>query len=340
MKLKYKILWIEDNEDIVKDYTGPEIRKFIDDLGFEAIYTHEENGENLERLIQKERYDLILTDWNLGEGYETGEKIIKHIRDGKILTEVLLYSANVSEIKELINNATELIERVSFAVGIENLSMKLKEIILLTVKKVQDVNNMRGLVIAETIDLENMIRDILKNYLIKMDDQSSDPGGSIVSKILIKKFEEYKSGFLELWKVHIDEKRLRHPSIIRLIESNIFTIKNVNDAILSIFKDKIKKINIELQETNNPDKKSKLVKKKERMEQARNNFINFDSEVIQVRNTLAHVKEELNKDGLPELKSVNKAGTTIVFNDAKYKEIRKNLRKHSENLKDIQNNLI
>ena len=343
MKLKYNILWIEDRVDVVDELIGPGIEYFLSDLGFKANITHRENGDELDVLIGKNRYDLILTDLNLGEGYETGEKVIKHIRDGNILTEVLLYSANTSTINEIVKNDKpgKLIERVSFAVGIENLSGKLEEIILLTIKKVQDVNNMRGLVIAETIDLENEIRDILKNYFEKMDDPRLDTGGNtLASKICEKKFEQYKAGFMRLWKVPLDEKALEHPAIIELIENDIFTIKNVNDAILSIFKSRIKEINIELAGSTDPGTKSKLEGRRDATKQVKGNFKDFYSEVIQVRNTLAHVKEEINEEGIPELKSRSKDGKTIVFNDEKYTEIRKNLRKHLDNLKNIQNNLL
>jgi len=149
VNLYYKILWFEDDPQLVQEDIGPDIKKHLDELGFLIDLTHKENGDDLEGVIFQKKYDLILTDLNLGEGHQAGEKLIEYIRTNKILTEVLLYSGNVDGINSIIKTH-DLIERVSFSVGIENLNDKIRQIILLTIKKVQEVNNVRGLVMAET----------------------------------------------------------------------------------------------------------------------------------------------------------------------------------------------
>src|ERR1700761_9517842 len=101
MNLKYKILWFEDDEDVIKVDVGPLINIFLIELGDSPEIADHLNGENLNNLITDRNIDLIVTDLNLGE-YETGEKLIDHIREGNILTEVLLYSANANEINAIV----------------------------------------------------------------------------------------------------------------------------------------------------------------------------------------------------------------------------------------------
>src|ERR1035438_7025699 len=103
MTLKYRILWFEDDEEVVNEQISPSLKDFLIELGFQLEIVHHLNGEQLDELIKDKNYDLIVTDLDLGE-YETGDKLIDQIREGEILTEVLLYSANTTAISNLIVN--------------------------------------------------------------------------------------------------------------------------------------------------------------------------------------------------------------------------------------------
>ena len=123
MNLKYNILWFEDDPDVVQTQVGPEIKTHLEQLGFEYLCTHKEEGENLDVITDDKKFDLILTDLNLEEE-EIGKKIVERIRSDKIYTEVILYSQNANAINKIITDPDHLIERVSFAVGTENLASK------------------------------------------------------------------------------------------------------------------------------------------------------------------------------------------------------------------------
>ena len=348
MRLKYNILWIEDRADLVEDILGPKIKVFLEELGFDTVINLQLNGEKLDVLLRDNKYDLILTDLNLGEGFKTGEKLIEHIRVGNILTEVLLYSENEDTLSRIIEGdknekeapKRKLIERISFALGLKYLQEKVKEIILLTIRKVQDVNNMRGLVIAETIDLENVILGILKNFFEKMDDPSlTETKKKLAKHISEKRLEGFETNLKRFWNASINKDALEHPAIIELIESNIFTFQNAAIAISSLLKEKVKQIDVKINRPKDSELKPKLEREKELTFNLRENFKDFGKEIIDLRNTLAHAKEETNENGVPELKSRKKNGTTITFNEEKYAEIRKNLRRHANNLNEIQKNL-
>lgn len=350
MKLKYNILWIEDNADLVEDLIGPQVKIFLNNLGFDAIIDHRLNGEQLDLILKERKYDLILTDLNLGGGFDTGEEVIKHIRDGMILTEVLLYSENVDTLSRIIEGGEQsdtkgtkkkkLIERVSFSIGLDYLERKMEEIISLTIRKVQDVNNLRGLVIAETIDLENTIRGILKNFFEKTGDPAlSELKSKLAIQLSEDRFNALQNNLLRYWKTTVEGKAAEHPSIIMLIESEIFTFQHAVNAINTLLKKKLGRIKDRLNRKENPELEPGLKDEITQTEQLKKIFNGFVNDIVDLRNTLAHAKEEINENGIPELKSRKKNGMKITFNDDKYAEIRKNLRRHSDNLNKIQNNL-
>lgn len=327
MRLKYKILWFEDDEDVIKEDPGPAIREFLTELGFRLEIVHKFNGEELAELIKDRNYDLIVTDLNLGE-HEAGDKLIEHVRDGLVLTEVLLYSADANGITEIVANKG-WVERASYCAGIGNLKEKLKEIISLTVKKNQDVNNTRGLVIAETIDLEKKIEAILLKYFDAAAELVMDENKKrILEGIHTKKLEKHQSDIEVL-------KAIKFTEIQLLIEKDILTAANSFDAIQSILKGKLKEVNVALSAEMSEDQRADLNEKMEALTVIKDELNNFRDEILKIRNTLAHVKEEVGEDGIPFLSSMNKDGAKIKFDSATYIAIRKNLLKHSNNLDRI-----
>jgi len=328
MNLKYKILWFEDDEEVISKDVGPLITDFLTDLGFSLEIIHKLSGEQLNELIKDRNIDLIVTDLNLGE-HETGEVLIDNIRNGEVLTEVLLYSASAADIKAIIDKK-EWVERASFCVGIANLREKLKGIISLTIKKNQDVNNVRGLVIAATIDLERKIENILLGYFLADAAHILDTSKyNLLQNIHAKKIEKHQEDIKRIKDVAFTEIQL-------LIDNDILTTSNSFDAIHSILKEKRSEVNRTLTAGKlEPEMKLILENRKSEIDSLKKELANFREEVLKIRNTLAHVKEEFDDDGIPFLNSINKEGKPIKFDNAKYIEIRKNLHKHSVNLDKI-----
>lgn len=329
MKLKYRILWFEDDTDYVTEDLGPEIKKFIEDRGFIFDCIHHVTGAPLDELIRSKNFDLIVTDLNLGSS-ETGEKLIDYIRDNKIYTEVLLYSANASELESIINNKG-WVERASFSIGLGNLPQKFKDLIQLTIKKVEDVNNLRGLVISETIDLEKKIEGILMKFFGAVGENGVDEKKKeLLLNIYEKKKERHENELKEVETVDFN-------NLHELIEKDILTAANSYDALQSVLKLKVKEVNAILNSGNplEEEVREKYINHKEELENLKKELSNFRGEVLRIRNTLAHVKEEVGADGIPFLESINREGKKIVFTSEEYIKIRKDLMKHSDNLGKI-----
>lgn len=159
MNLKYKILWVENDEDWVESIEDS-IEDFVEGLGFiyekELLKRREEN-------INYNEYDLILMDLNLADA-PTGDKIIQEIRTKGIYTDVIFYTAGgVDSIKAKIDSLA--LEGVYYSDRGKDIFVgKVQKIISTTIKKVQDLNNLRGLVMAEVSELDSIMDAILADY--------------------------------------------------------------------------------------------------------------------------------------------------------------------------------
>lgn len=333
MRLTYKILWFEDDADIVTKTVGPRIEKYLESLGFECEFQHQLNGKDREQLVKEQNYDLILADLNLEDADLTGEKIIDDIRAYQVLTEVLLYSESDEAINKIVTRTGKVVERISFSAGRNNLQEKIQSIISLGIRKIQDVNNMRGLVIAQTIDLENTMTDMVLNYFSKGQPASTDASKQKIAKdIHDKKLEHHQ-------KKLSDIQGINPPDVQKMMEKSILTAEDTYQAVMRIVKNKIAEIQTSHDKENGASEKQTLKENLDAATALRDVFKDFHAEILELRNVLAHVKEEKETSGIPYLQSIRTTGTPIRFDNAKYSEIRKTLKKHADNLKQMSSNL-
>ena len=300
MSLKYKILWFEDDREIVEDYSE-EIKEYLEDFGFELELIHQESGTRISQLI-KDDFDLILTDLNLGEN-ETGDILIREIRNNNVLTEILFYSGNPEGIKNILQRH-EWVERVSFSVGIEYLVQKIKELIYNTIRKLQDINNMRGLVLAETSQLDVLMEQVINNFISIYDDEVAN--------------EKKK----EIYDKTIDNRRDRIKSIEKLSPFDIDSLYKFLET-----NDKVRAINRLIKFTHNNLKNNLF---------AENTAVlsSYKNDIMDKRNALAHAKQIELENGVNVVQSyVN--GVTLTFDDHSCSKIRKDIKKHELNFMEM-----
>ena len=163
MNLKYRILWIENEEDWVESIED-QIQEYLEDLGF--IYERKLIAKE-EQDISYNDYDLILMDLNLAD-QPNGAELISKIRDLGVYTDVVFYSA--SGIDELRAKGREKeLEGVFYSGRTPDTAFvnRVKAIIDATLKKVQDLNNLRGLVMAEVSELDSRMTSLIEKYFIE-----------------------------------------------------------------------------------------------------------------------------------------------------------------------------
>ena len=314
MKLKYKILWIEDNPKSIRRDKN-KIIEYITDLGFECADTEQEkdivvinNFDEFERKIGYEKtadYDLLLVDLDLGKELtkDEGETIIRKIREEKVYAEIVFYSSQYEALQTKLNE--HFIEGI-FTSSREELADKVESIIDVTIKKVQDVNNLRGLIMAEVAELER----IKERIIIKASPKISE-----------KSIEKY---------------------VLKKIKSSGTSTKNKAERLLSdidtvLFKDLF-------DDTSFIDLDKKLHATGEILEKlsittpiSKDEFIEpYKKNIRDIRNKFAHVEE---CDGVDEDGMACKVIKDIPFTQKKCIEIRKEIKKYKDILTKIEQKL-
>lgn len=178
MNLDYKILWFED---IQSSFNAKKrlVKRIVEDLGFVFPEPRNEiNDDNLD-VIEFQIYDLIIADLNLANG-EKGSTILNAIREKGIYTEVVFYSSQGedyvrNELRNFQIDGAYCADRAD-----DDFIDKVSHVIKTTVKKVQDLNNMRGLIMAETSDIDKTMFEIITKVLER---NTSGIGEKLVASI-------------------------------------------------------------------------------------------------------------------------------------------------------------
>lgn len=295
MRLKYKILWVENDSDWAESIEE-EIKELIEkQYGFDYNKTFAIKQDDA---IMFNNYDLILMDLNL-ESEPTGDVLIKNIRNREIYTDVIFYSADgLQKIKQKAHDLD--LEGVYFASRDKDLFIKkVNSVIKTTIHKVQDLNNLRGLVMAEVSELDVLMSDIINKYYVL--------SASAEKTLLFHK--------------HITKSQEQR------IKSLLTGCANENKICCHIWKKlSIDKIIPNLESYSMAKAVNYVIPPDFYMPQKANFLEDYKAEIISVRNQLAHCKSE-EADGKEILKT-RKGDAT--FKDDDFKRIRLNIRKYSD----------
>ena len=165
MKLDFKILWVEDNPDVVVE-DEKALRELLHYHGFEAIFKQINGYNEVHSLMQGftdgvDDFDLILVDLDLGESGGDGGNAAKEIREHFRHREMVFYTGNSNDkLKEAaIEND---IQGVYYAQRSE-LSEEAGAVIENMLRKIVDLSHMRGIVMAETSELDHYLECSLEN---------------------------------------------------------------------------------------------------------------------------------------------------------------------------------
>lgn len=162
MNLSYRILWIEDSTDFIESFDTEAMGAYVVEQGFEPIIEIRTTPEQISAEVDGTQYDLLIIDYNIAEGDVHGSDVIRQIRDKNCLTEVIFYSQNaVSQLRKIA--ADEELEGVFFSGrNRDQLLGKINSVFDLTVKKVVDVENMRGIVMSGVAELDHLVTDVIR----------------------------------------------------------------------------------------------------------------------------------------------------------------------------------
>lgn len=300
MKLNYYILWVEDDNSWYET-TAELFKETVEDHGFHIVIERKKKFDDVvEELVANglRKYDIFLIDFKLRNSKD-GDSIIDFLRDKNIYADIIFYSSDKQSIIDSIRE--HLFEGVyhSDRNGIEN---KFEKVFLTTIKKIEEINSMRGLIVGETSDLDAMIEerllrcaqlDIIKNFDF----------AKFVEKEIIENTKQkaqtlqsgYEQGGILALLPHIDAIKK-----LKLLRGILKSNKEHHEYIPRFI------------ELNAP----------------------YQTEVIEVRNKFAHSKVISNEDGKEFLKA-QMGDKHFEFHEETFKLIRTNLKKHRESLIEL-----
>lgn len=287
MRLEYCILWFENDEEFVELERG-DIEDYLRDLWFAPRVIQRRDDKNLKRVLKDNDVNLILVDYDLKEA-GMGDRLIDAIRKADVYQEIVFYS----QIRSFRSKIKPQLQGVYYATG-GNLLEKTKTVIDLTIKKNQDISNVRGLFIAEAIDMAGQMEEILAKIL----------------KISGRRRRRFFTGYM-----------LRSDN---MADATKFKI------IKHFLKEQEEKLKAIIQKLPAGSQKSNLQQVASSINTITNKLGKFQTQVIEVRDSLAHVKPSPKKKNTLLCKDREE-----LFNEEKCKETRKSFLEHSENLRQL-----
>jgi hypothetical protein len=172
---------------------------------------------------------------------------------------------------------------------------KTRNVINRTVRKQQEPNNMRGVIIAEAVDIEGKMENLI---LIAL-------GPDAERKNVIKKIMDP--------------------------EWHILNFQNKYDLVNKICKERIKALRVS-RNTATPTRRTEIDTLMSEISLRKQAFVDAKEEVIEIRNVMAHAAEDPNTGCLV---SYVRRNSPITVDDGFCKKTRKDLQKHSKNLDEL-----
>ena len=191
MKITYSILWFDDTDEYYESLDLDGLKEKIESWGFDPIISLASDPDDFMSHAPFHDIDLIVVDYNLEE-YGHGEEFIKKIRDHDVYTEVIFYSANPAAqlwaaIKEKMLEGVFVANRGGEITKIEKVAEQ-------SVRKMLDLENVRGIVMAEVGNIDHKLENIIHASITKLDDTEQ-------SKI----YEKYKARIIDYSQSTIDK---------------------------------------------------------------------------------------------------------------------------------------
>lgn len=301
MKIDYFILWVED--DISWYETTHDLFKgTLDDYGFSMKAERRSNMSEIKSMIEADglqKYDMLLIDFTL-KNSDSGDEIINFIRSNDIYTDILFYSSAVENVTASMK--TYGLEGV-YMVDRKFIEDKFENIFKTTIKKIQEINSMRGLIVGETSELDVLIEKIvlhISNNILNHDKAAHD----------------------EIINSYVEDFLKQTPDIF-LRKYETYGFNNYFHKIESCRKWKIFRY---------------LLKKCPFKEAPEVKFFletnkTYFTEVIDIRNKFAHSKSE-EKNGKSVLKA-QLGSEDFEYDDTKFIEIRTALKKHRNSFESL-----
>ena len=303
MSLQYNILWLDDRiEEYQTLEIDTELKEYVESLFFEPhIYMYEAVDDAVQNST-KRKYDVIFSDFNINEN-KTGKDFISDIRNKNVNAEVLFYSAQQTPPETGVDRISFL--KLHSDTSYEDLKNKMKVVINLTVEKLNDLTNLRGLVMSEVSELDDLMKTIVASYCNNSCEDEKELRNYIIGKI-----EKRIKESLDVSQVKCEKKCIhewKNKTIQEVVFEQNFDSYTTARALNHIIEKKTLGVDRFLSD--------------------------YNAEIIQNRNELAHCKALQKKNGCQVLST--KKGEK-EFNENDINKIRRNIIKYHKMFEEIR----
>ncbi len=157
MNLNYSILWFDDDKEYYESIDKEPIETEIASWGFSPRIEPVHTADEFNNHKPFDKFDMIVVDFQLG-GDVHGDKFIKDVREQEVFTEIIFYSMReTSDLWKAVHD--QKLEGV-FVAHKKGIETKIVRVARQSVRKVLDLENMRGIVMSEVGDLDAVLEDI------------------------------------------------------------------------------------------------------------------------------------------------------------------------------------
>lgn len=301
MNLQYKILWLDDQPHSQRGLED-NLRSRLAREGFElrVKWVDEVKGDptaSIRGLVAEDEWDLVMVDWDQGKDKLDGAQLAKRVRNEAKYTEIVFYSSeSPGKLRELVFK--EGVDGVYCAQRGEPLKTKAWGVIITSIRKVLDLNHMRGVVMAAVADLDSDVDDCLRKLHANMPPERRE---KLVADIIARIQEVANDNVKQM-------ARLVGAEFDVVLSHRAFST-NLKGSIL---RGAMKEFSEELA--------AGLIMEK---------FSSYDQEVVRPRNTMAH--QRVTKEG----KTLRLGNSGDVVTEEVMSGIRRQLHAHRENLGDL-----
>jgi CheY-like chemotaxis protein len=294
MKLDFKLLVIDDNPTDLPQNALVELREFLQSKGFALDQTVpndvSQNAINAMSNSDGSEFDLVIIDYNLGDGQPDGSLAAKTFRQNWRYTDIIFYSSIAP--KELLKKLAEQdVAGVFVANRNDDLGDALTGVAQTIIGKAVDLTHMRGIALAEVANMDVILEDVLVRAFSSTRTDIPPTATRTLSRLV-------DGGKERIQKL---EKHQADGEILTVVQSNLmFTLADKYRALSRVskvlgFEEQFKTLN--------------------------------EQNIIEKRNLLAHAREGAGQNGTPTLKSI-KDGNEIEIDDAWMTVLRTELRDH------------
>jgi CheY-like chemotaxis protein len=282
MRLTFSILWFDDDAEYLDSLDVSDLESEIQQWGFVPKIVKVSSDTEFTQHSPFKQFDLIVVDYNL-EGYRNGQDFIADIRSNQVFTEIVFYSAG--EASRLWDAIREKQLEGVYVESRNSIKTKIIQVGHQIVHKVLDLENMRGIVIAEVGDLDLLLSAILGKGIEALTDDK-------------------KASFFKNFMQGIDKQTAKQQKALETFRSNP-TI----DAFLSLCDSSKRWQGLNRLIKQHPPLKGTATKQ-------------YDIEILFPRNCLGHGIPEPQEDGSLIFRHIDKE---YPFNDDISRELRQKI---------------